>query len=281
MPIPESTLSSWSHHHSGQASAQAHTAIRDALSAYDWPSGMTYDVFLQGSYKNETNLRRDSDVDLVIQLGSRIRPRLAALSGAELQGNDAHKLVLQRWQAFRRHALSAMKAGFGNSVTAGRKSLKLAQGKTPAPADLVVTLKFEDGLAFYLPDERRWVKSYPQHHYQRGVKKERATSNQFKRTIRMFKAARNYLIANGAIKDGEAPSYFIECLLYNVPNNLFEPNLATTYIVCLNWVRSARLESLKCQNGKAPLFGNQGGQWPIERARRYIEATQHLWSAWR
>ena len=251
------------------------------MSAYDWPSGMTYDVFLQGSYKNDTNLRRDSDVDLVIQLGSRIRPRVAALTGAELQRNDAHKFALERWQSFRSHALSAMKAEFGDSVTAGRKSLKLAQGKTPAPADLVVTLKFEDGLAFYLPDERRWVKSYPQHHYQRGVKKEGATSNQFKRTIRMFKAARNHLIANGAIKDGEAPSYFVECLLYNVPNNLFVPNLAKTYIDCLNWVRSAQLEGLQCQNRKAPLFGNQRDQWIVGRARRYIEAMQVLWREWR
>jgi hypothetical protein len=34
----------------------------------------------------------------------------------------------------------------------------------------------------------------------------------------MFKAARNHLVENDAIGDGIAPSYFIECLLYNVPS---------------------------------------------------------------
>ncbi len=50
MPIPESTLSKWSHLQAGTASKQAHVSIGEALDAYKWPSGVSYQVFLQGSW---------------------------------------------------------------------------------------------------------------------------------------------------------------------------------------------------------------------------------------
>jgi len=35
-------------------------------------------VFLQGSYKNDTNLGGDSDIDVVIRLSSKPRPSVAS-----------------------------------------------------------------------------------------------------------------------------------------------------------------------------------------------------------
>ena len=72
--------------------------------------------------------------------------------------------------------MKAMRARFGKAVKSGRKTLKLPKGKIPADADLVVTLSYKEGIGFYLPDQRRWVVSYPEQHHQRGLKKERATS---------------------------------------------------------------------------------------------------------
>ena len=40
-------------------------------------------------------------------------------------------------------------------------------------ADLVVTVSHREGIGFYLPDERRWVVSFPQQHHTRGLKKEK------------------------------------------------------------------------------------------------------------
>ena len=93
--------------------------------------------------------------------------------------------------------MKAMKARFGNAVTSGRKTLKLSKGKISADADLVVTLSHKEGIGFYLPDEGHWVVSFPEQHHQRGSKKEQATNKRFKRTICMFKAARNQLSAGG------------------------------------------------------------------------------------
>ena len=90
MPIPESTLSRWSHHQAAKAFKQAHVPIRKAMEEHKGLSQFTYEVFLQGSYKNDTNLGGDSDVDVVIRLAHKLKPDVVALTGADLQRNDAH-----------------------------------------------------------------------------------------------------------------------------------------------------------------------------------------------
>ena len=280
MPIPERTLSRWSHHKAGTAFKQAHVPIRKALAAYDWPSEVKYKVFLQGSYKNDTNLGGGSDVDVVVRLTHRLRPRVADLSGKALQNDGSHKVALERWQSFRDHALKAMRARFGNAVKSGRKTLKLPKGELPADADLVVTLSYREGIAFYLPGQKRWVVSFPEQHNSRGSKKEKATSNRFKRTVRMFKAARNRLVEKKVLTKDDAPSYFIECLLYNVPNGLFAEKLAPTYTGIVDWLQSATLKDFQSQNGQVELFGSGREQWSQKKARAFVGALQGLWEAW-
>ena len=65
--------------------------IREALDTYSWPSDVKYQVFLQGSYKNDTNLGRYSDVDVIVRLASKIKPRVADLTGQQLQEDASHK----------------------------------------------------------------------------------------------------------------------------------------------------------------------------------------------
>ena len=68
--IPESQLSRWSNHGSQTGSKQTHETIRRALESYPWPEGKTHEFFLQGSYSNSTNIRGDSDVDVVLKLNN-------------------------------------------------------------------------------------------------------------------------------------------------------------------------------------------------------------------
>ena len=165
-------------------------------------------------------------------------------------------------------------------MTSGRKTIKLAKGELHADADLVVTLSYQSGIGFYLPDERRWVVSYPQQHYNRRSKKEKATGGRFKRTIRMFKAARNQVTEKGLLTKDDAPSYLIECLLYNVPYQLFEPKLAATYTGILNWLEKAKLKGFECQNGQVKLFGPGREQWTTDKATAFMKSLQDMWDTW-
>ena len=279
MSIAESTLAGWSHHEAGTAFKQAHIPIRKALEAHKGLSPFKYEVFLQGSYKNDTNLGGDSDVDVVVQLSSKLKPAVAELTGERLRENGSHRFVHGQWKSFRDEALKALRAKFGKAAMSGRKTLKVPKGKISADADLVVTVSHREGIGFYLPDERRWVVSFPQQHHDRGLKKEKATNMRFKRTIRMFKAARNRLVEKGVLRKEDAPSYFIECLLYNVPDSFFTGQLATTYTGIIGWLKTAKLKEFKCQNGRVNLFGPGKEQWTQEKARELVRALQRLWGA--
>ena len=58
----------------------------------------------------------------------------------------------------------------------------------------------------------------------------------------MFRAARNRLVDDGVLTKDDALSYFVECLLYNVPNQLFKPKLAPIYTGTLDWLKTAKLK---------------------------------------
>ena len=253
--------------------------IRKAMEEHRGLSEFTYDVFLQGSYKSDTNLGEASDIDVVIRLAHELDPGVAALTGAELQRADSHRAAHRQWQLFRRNALRAMRSRFGDEASSGRKTLKIRKGGLPADADLVVTLRCRGGMAFYLPDERRWVVSFPKLHHRRGSKKHKATSQRFSRTVRMLKTARNRLVETNVLSKGDAPSYFIECLIFNVPDALLEPRLAPTYTGIVGWLKTANLDGFPCQSGQAALFGQDREQWDRKNARSFVGALQGLWES--
>ena len=282
MPIPKKTLNRWSRHRSGTASKQTHTAIRDALDDYSgWTDKPKYDVFLQGSYKNDTNLSKDSDVDVVIQIQTRLDASLVSLTGRKLETEESHLRTYKEWQSARRQVLKALRSRFGSkAVNAARKTLKLAKGEFPASADVVITLQYEGGVALFLPDEHRWTVSYPSQHYERGLIKERSTRNRYKVTVRMLKAARNHLVQNKQLSAKTAPSYFIECMLFNVPNDRFVDDLADTYEGTLRYLSGISPVRFDSQSGKQRLFGPAKDQWSAESCKKYVRALKQLWDHW-
>ena len=213
MSIPEQQLSIWSDHGSQEASKRTHEAIRTALNAHDWPQGMTYDFYLQGSYRNDTNIRGDSDVDIVLELTSAFRHDALPLSKSEQERLDESFFpATHNWDDFRREALLALEEWFGTSlVTQGNKAIKLKAKPPRLAADIVVCLEhrrydsyysYAQGITFQTLREGRWIINYPKMHYENGVAKSAKTWNRYKRTVRMFKNARNHLESTNRINPG-------------------------------------------------------------------------------
>ena len=132
MTIPESQLSRWSHHGPQDASIRTHQSIRRALDAYRWPTDVTYDFYLQGSYRNDTNISGDSDVDIVIELRSALQHEADLLTEYDRRRLEASfQSATYDWNDFRRDALKVLEAGFGkNFVAQGNKSIKVESGSS-------------------------------------------------------------------------------------------------------------------------------------------------------
>ena len=283
MAIPENQFKIWAQPGTVTGAKNTHAAIRNALGRYQWREDVRYRTYLQGSYRNNTHLRRQSDVDVVVELTS-----FPIRDGSLLP--DSQKGLLDRkfpepeygWRQFRRDVLRAITAGFGASrVREGRKTLKLVMESPDIPVDVVVAVRYlkyseysgqrsyknMEGMGLYLPTESRWTVSYPHIHRRNGVGKEKATNWWFRRCIRMFKNARAQLVEEGRLAPATARSYQIECLLYNVPDGLLRGSHQSAYSSALYWLQRNDLSRFSSQNKLVPLFDGGPDSWNEKDAR--------------
>jgi Nucleotidyltransferase domain len=304
MAIPESQLDTWSHQGATTTASATHLSIRTALTAgVSALQGKVKDgnveIYLQGSYKNDTNIRGDSDVDVVIQLNSTFGRDLSALPPNQKAFYEtAFGQATYPWTDFRADVLRALRSYYGqDKVMEGKKSLKLAAGGGRLAADVVPVLHFRkyqyfyshqmqsylDGVEFFSRPDNQAIINFPRAHYDNGVTKNSGgkTDGWYKPTVRVFKNARTYLADRGDIVEDLAPSYFLECLLYNVPDQKFGASFQDTFVKLWNWLSSeAPVAQLRCQNDQLPLFGNSPEQWDTARAYKLLQALKNLWENW-
>jgi predicted nucleotidyltransferase len=284
MPIPELQLKRWSHQGAVETAKKTHESIRTALQQHAALNGKDFEVYLQGSYRNGTNIRGDSDVDVVVQLNSACRSNLSE-DQKRVFGFTA---ATYGWDEFRADVLRGLRNYYGwDKVREGGKSLKV---QTPyLPADVVVCIQYRkypkfprdandyvEGMTFYVPSENRWVINYPKLHYDNGVEKNKRTNGWYKPTVRLFKNARTYLVDRKIIPSDLAPSYFLECLLYNVPDDKFGSSFQDTFCNVVNWLSRANLSRFVCQNEQLYLFGDSPEQWSEDKARQFVMAMIDL-----
>jgi len=289
MPIPESQLERWSHQGAVVTAKQTHESIRAALLQHPARDNKDFEVYLQGSYKNDTNIRGDSDVDVVVQLNDTFSHNLSEEQKRAFRFTEATYC----WNDFRSDVLTALRNYYGwDKVREGRKSLKVQTSYLPA--DVVVCIQYRkypkfprdandyvEGMTFYVPSENRWVINYPKLHYYNGVEKNKRTNGRYKPAVRLFKNARTYLVDRKIIPSDLAPSYFLECLLYNVPDDKFGSSFQDTFCNVVNWLSRANLSQFVCQNEQLRLFGNSPEQWSEDKARQFVRAMIDLWNNWR
>ena len=297
MSIPESQLETWSHPGAVATAKRTHESIRKALDSHTWPTGVSKpEVYLQGSYKNTTNIRGDSDVDVVAQLNSTFHRDLSELTDYQkMLYKQVHPNATYLWENFRTDVLTALRNHFGDSaVNIGNKSLKVAGNSNRLPADVVACMQYRkykhfrnlndksyvEGMVFYTLREGRKVINFPKVHYQNGTKKNSRTSSRYKPTIRVFKNARTYLVNQGIISKELAPSYFLECLLYNVPDGNFTFNYQNTFCSVVSWLQKANMTNFLCQHEQFPLFGNTPEQWSSSDAQYFLQMLVNLWNNW-
>lgn len=298
MAIPESQLETWARQGAVTTSAATHTAIRSALFATGSPLiGKNIEPYLQGSYKNDTNIRGDSDVDLVVQLNNTFRYDLSKLAVDQRQLFEAsYGSATYSWDNFRSDVLQVLRSAFGSAVTEGKKAIKIAATSGRLPADVVVCLQYRryksfrglgsesyvPGIVLYSLPDRRTVINFPIPHYDNGVSKngQYRTNGWYKPTVRMLKNIRGRLVDDRLLTKDDVPSYFLECMTYNIPDNCFGKNYGDTFCAVINWLNKAEMSTFLCQNEELQLFGNLPEQWNTASANKFLATAVTLWNNW-
>ena len=187
MAIPEGQLETWSKSGAQKSSAETYNSIKAALSSHKWPSDMgDYTVYLQGSYPNHTNIRGDSDVDVIVEAPvvfyHNVLKEQRARYGLTTPGTFT-------WTQFRDEVRKALINHYGSSqVAQGNKCIKVAGHGNRLNADVIPCNEYRSysytdiynyakGITFWTRINRQII-NYPKLHLGNGSEKiDVATTN--------------------------------------------------------------------------------------------------------
>ena len=296
MGIPESQLDTWSKQGAVAQSRDTYASVKAVLEDQVAPFASKYPtIFLQGSYSNDTNVARDSDVDVVSFITSTFAHDAKTLSADQYQAFERAYPggASYSYQTYKSDVASWLRQKY-NNVRAGNKAIFIPASGNRRDCDVLPAIEYRyyysfnsaaqqsyaQGICFYLLDGTQIV-NFPKQHSENCTTKHQATRSWFKPTVRTYKNMRNYLIDRNMLRDGVAPSYFIEGMLHNVPNEKFGLTYESTFIDTLNYLVGADRSTFKCANGIHSLFGNSQVTWPAANCQTYLDALKQLWNNWR
>ncbi len=297
MPVPENQLDTWAKQGGTTQSRNTYAVVKNALEDRAAPySGQDFTTYLQGSYSNDTNVYRDSDVDVVIQLNSTFYHDaylLEASQFSEFQKSFAN--ATYSYAQFKLDVAAWLKTKFGDTVRPGKKAIFIPAGGGRRDCDVLPAAQYRyyyrfkgmhdqnyaEGICFWLPDGTQIV-NFPKQHCDNCTAKHQATNQWFKPTVRILKNMRNYLVDLNQLQDGLAPSYFIEGLLHNVSNDKFGKSYDDTFVEAFNYLIQTDRSNFKCANGIHSLLAdNSHVSWPPVNCQTYLDALRVLWNNWR
>ena len=213
---------------------RAERMVRDAIESSDAFEGTNYSIYTKGSYPNNTNVRQDSDVDVVVELrecfywdyGSGVTPAVP-----KVVTPYAGSWTPATW---RKAVKSALVEHFGASGvdSSGEVAINISAvaGSRPS-ADVVPSFLYyryentectqsEQGSCVFPRSGGAKIVNWPHHQLDKGRGKNNATGGRYKDYVRALKNVENVLADDGVIDD--LPSYFMECLVFNVPNPILK-----------------------------------------------------------
>ena len=296
MAIPESQLATWSNQGAVTQSAQTYDIIQKVLNDSTSPYyPKDFSIFLQGSYGNDTNVYRDSDVDIVICLNQTQYSDTNLLTpGAKTNYDQAFNRATYGYDDFKKDVLTWLEKKFGADVIPGKKATFIKGSNGRRDADVLICARhlryraasngvdaqYDEGIIFWTRDNIKIV-NFPKQHSENCTTKHQNTDQRFKRMVRVYKNMRNRMIDDKYIAEGVAPSYYIEGMLWNVPADNFVQGYEDSFINTFNWVLKADKTKLACASDLHWLVrDNANVCWSTANFDAYVSAAKKYWNEW-
>lgn len=301
MSIPTSQFENWHGTGADNGSAIARERITNALeierSAIN--DDAKVDVFLQGSYKNDTHTYGSSDVDIIIKLESTWLSDTSELEPDEQARYDNNTSdPSYTYSEFREDVFNTLKTRFNSAssrpINWDGKAIEINDGPLPVDVDVVPCRDYriyrsypahseptiDHGIVFRPRYENERIINFPKLHYDNGTEKH----SNYKETVRIFKNARDYYNEYwNSIPDIDAPSYFIECLIYNVPERILKrSNRSERFVETLDYLQSdnTNLSTFDQVSEMEKIFGDSNTQWETSEAETMLSRLRSMWDNW-
>ena len=194
---------------------------RDAIRSYTPLANRSISVFAQGSYRNRTNVRADSDVDICVLSRAAFFPDYGHVSGVTNQ-NQRFTDASYTFPDLKRDVEAALKAHFGaQAISRGDKAFDVKENTSRIAADVVPTfegrlyyrdsyggLQFHSGTVLQCAGSGTLIYNWPEQHFANGVTRHEQTQRQFKKKARCLKSLRCET-GDGSYGNAKAMSSFL------------------------------------------------------------------------
>lgn len=201
MRYDETTLTKWTEKLSQTEDERAKNArnmIYDAIQSSKELNKYDIDVFTQGSYANNTNVRSDSDIDICIMCKDVFNLILPEGKTIEDYGFEESNYSFLE---YRNQIKRALQNKFGiESVTDGNKSIKIKENTYHVKADVVPSFQFRNYYYENSFEPNRYIEgvwfqantgevviNYPKRHKDNGTDKNKESNYLYKKLVRIMK----------------------------------------------------------------------------------------------
>lgn len=207
--------------------------IRDAIRKSEELKEYDVEVFGQGSYANDTNVRLESDVDINVCSTAYFFTDYVAEGITDK--TFGYELGNHSYNDFKEKVRKALVAEFGSAnVKEKNKCFSVTENSNRVKADVVPTYELRrhddakptnviKGVQYFAKDGTK-VRNFPKQHIENGKKKNERTQKRFKRLVRIFKKIRYKMIEDGIQVSPNITSFLLECLVWNVPDYILNLN---------------------------------------------------------
>jgi hypothetical protein len=298
----EQTIRKWSKPSSDtecDKQSNAERMISEAIREYEPLKSRNIKIIPQGSYRNNTNVKTESDVDICVccmepffddySVADYSRSETGIVSVtytyAELK-NDVHKALVKKFgatgvnrgdKAFDVHPTSYRVDADVVAAFAYRLYLKTTYdsfNNIPFPVRQYIE---PEGIKFF-SDSGKEIINWREQHARFGIEKNSATGSRFKFIVRALKNLKNEMENIGIEAAKGIPSYLIECLVYNVPNSYFTgDSYADIMRVCVAHIIVETETDEKCKDweevNKYKYLFRWSQPWTREQVRNFALAA--------
>jgi tRNA nucleotidyltransferase (CCA-adding enzyme) len=292
--ISEETLNNWRMPPSFSEETKLSNAeqmVKDAINEDKKLSSKSLRIFGQGSYANDTNVRLNSDIDINVQFTEGFYFQL--LDGAEEKDVGLDKLSPSSYSysEFKNDVENALVYKFGrDSVKRKNKCITILGNTYRVETDVVPTWEHrryrKNGLEVkgvkFFSDEYDQIINYPEQHIANGKVKNNDTKKRFKRLTRIHRKLRYKMIDDGVNVNDNVTSFLLECLVWNVPNTIFNDYGTWTERLkeSIRYIYQKTREEKDCKEwGEVSelLYLFAGRKWSISDVNSYmIQAWNYL-----
>lgn len=231
MNVTPERISLWAQAISETEEEKCQNALSAVIDVMRDRFGSDVKVIKQGSHRNRTNVRADSDVDIAVVHKGHYFPDISKLSDNDKALHKRYSTdSVYTFEQFKADVHKALQDKFGTAAERKNKCIRVAGNTYRVNADVVPAYGHKrfraydnieaEGIGFKT-DKGVVVYSYPDQHYNNGVEKNTNTSGTFKAVVRILKNTRNEMAANRIILPDSMSSFLVESLVWNVPPSYF------------------------------------------------------------